>query len=156
MVVLARRLSFTACLCANLAGACVGGDDGSDEAETAGDCVDPEVDSCQPLYAPTFANVYANTIMPTCAAAGTACHANPEALGARPNGLYFADPDQAHEVLLGAKEGALIRPGDPGCSEVIVRLGSDDPLVVMPPGATGLRAEERCSIAQWIDQGAPR
>jgi hypothetical protein len=112
------------------------------------ECVEDLPASCTPLYDPTFDNVFNNTLRPTCAAPGASCHS---AAGER-GGLVFEDPDRSYELLVG-EERALA--GDAACSEMVVRIESDDPDVVMPPGAP-LAAAERCAIAQWIAAGAPR
>jgi hypothetical protein len=36
-----------------------------------------------------------------------------------------------------------------------VRLDTDDDARRMPPGAQALDEAERCSIARWIEDGAP-
>ena len=65
-------------------------------------------------------------------------------------------PDAAYEQLLNPKTGApRVLPGDISCSHLIYHLESDEPNVVMPPGAP-LAEEERCAIRQWISNGALR
>lgn len=113
-----------------------------------GTCVEVDL-ACQPLYEPTFDNVYSRTLEPTCGAAGSQCHARE---GAQ-NGLIFADPDEAYEHLLSAGE-PLVVPGDPACSPVVRRIEATGALQ-MPPGDP-LPAAERCSIIQWIENGAER
>lgn len=107
------------------------------------DCVEVST-SCTPQYEPTFDQVYANTLSPSCAIAG--CHGGDVGQGGLAMG---ADPDAAYRALLG-----YVTPGDPGCSVVVEHLepeGFGD----MPPGIT-LSEEERCSIRQWIANGADR
>ncbi|MFG0264419.1 MAG: DUF1549 domain-containing protein, partial [Rhodopirellula sp. JB055] len=55
-----------------------------------------------------------------------------------------------------AIEGGAIEPGDAGTSELIARVTSDDPDLVMPPPSTGktITDQERMAIQRWIDQGA--
>lgn len=107
--------------------------------------VDPE---CAPLYQPTFDELYARTLEPTCGIGGAACHTRE---GAQ-NGLVFADPDEAYELLLG---GERVVPGDPGCSLLVKRLETDNPNLQMPPG-DALSEAERCVVVRWIDDGAER
>lgn len=53
-------------------------------------------------------------------------------------------------------DGAAIVPSDSRSSEVIARITSDDPDLVMPPPETGktLSPEQAQLLKQWIDQGA--
>ncbi|WP_102017635.1 PSD1 and planctomycete cytochrome C domain-containing protein [Rhodopirellula islandica] len=55
-----------------------------------------------------------------------------------------------------AIEGGAIDPGDADASELMARITSDDPDLVMPPPGTGktITDEERIAIQRWIDQGA--
>jgi hypothetical protein len=57
-----------------------------------------------------------------------------------------------HSVLL---DDGFVLPGDAECSELVVRLDTDDDARRMPPGAQALDEAERCSIARWIEDGAP-
>lgn len=56
----------------------------------------------------------------------------------------------------GAKEYA-IEPGSANDSELIARIESDDPDLIMPPAGHGkpLTPGERMLLREWIDQGAP-
>src|SRR5687767_3068003 len=93
----------------------------------AGDaCVEVDVTTCAPLYAPTFENVFSRTLVPTCGVEGSSCHA-PE--GARAD-LVFADADDSHAALLDGR----VEPGDPSCSLLVRRIESDDRDFKMPPG----------------------
>ncbi|HLU68918.1 MAG TPA: c-type cytochrome domain-containing protein [Kofleriaceae bacterium] len=115
-------------------------------------CLDQVAVDCAPLYEPTYDEIFARTLLPTCGQEGTACHA-PE--GARA-GLVFADPDQAYSLLLG--EGgapARVLPDQPECSPLLVRIESDDRSFQMPPGQM-LSEAERCAIRKWVAAGAPR
>lgn len=107
--------------------------------------------ACDPLYEPVFDEIFSRTLKPTCGVAGSSCHS---AQG-RKNGLAFADPDEAYELLLGSDGNPRVVPGDPECSLLISRLESDDPAFQMPPGAP-LSEAERCVIRQWIANGAER
>lgn len=102
--------------------------------------------SCTPLYEPTFQNVHANTLVPSCAVAGASCHA----AEGRQGGLDFSTAESAHAALLG-----VARPEDAACSPVLVRLESTEAGFAMPPGRP-LSAEERCAIRRWIEAGSPR
>ncbi len=108
--------------------------------------------SCAPLYAPTFDNVFARTLQPTCAAGGGSCHA----AGAGQGGLTYDSADHAYAELLGKAGGAArVNPGDAACSALVERIESSDGAFQMPPGAP-LVPGERCTIEQWIAQGAKR
>lgn len=50
-----------------------------------------------------------------------------------------------------------IVPGEPGASELVDRIGSTDPDMVMPPpnANKSLNAEEKVLLERWIAQGAP-
>jgi hypothetical protein len=112
------------------------------------DCTVPQGGDCSPLYAPTYENVYANTLKPTCGQAGTACHATEGAQG----GFKIGELESTYDELL---QKQLINPGEPGCSPVVQRLETDDPTQLMPPGAR-LSAPELCAIETWIANGASR
>lgn len=109
-------------------------------------CLTPAVDpSCGAGYLPTFTNVYNNTLREGCGAMRSACHS---ASGA--GGLSFADQATAYTELM--KEGR-VKPGDPSCSELIVRIDSPGADYQMPPGDP-IAEEARCAIIQWVHQGA--
>jgi hypothetical protein len=101
--------------------------------------------SCAPLYQPTFDNVYNSTLQTTCGGRLAACHA---AGGA--GEMSLADPQAAHASLLDGR----VAPGDPGCSEIIVRTDAPGKDYQMPPGIA-MGAPERCSLIQWVQAGAP-
>jgi len=71
--------------------------------------------------------------------------------------LVLVDPDEAYSILMGEGLGhAFVKPGDPGCSALVVRLDTDNPILRMPPAGDPLDERERCSIRRWISDGAPR
>lgn len=107
-------------------------------------CVAVET-TCTPLYEPTFDNVYNSTLRTGCGSQLGACHS---ANGA--GELSLANPAAAHGALLDGH----VTPGDPGCSEVIVRTSAPGKDYEMPPGIT-LSAAERCSLILWVAAGAP-
>lgn len=123
--------------------ACPGGDSNKT-------CVDVSVD-CTPQYDPTFTNIHTNTLEPTCAPAGTACHATAGARG----GLIMEGEDQAYMFLVEA-DNARVIPGDPACSEIMRRVTFQIPGIGMPPGGPMLSDGEICAITQWIANGAQR
>jgi len=101
--------------------------------------------SCGSLYVPTFDNVYANTLQMSCGGSSNSCHS---ARGE--GGISLADPETAYASLLAGR----VTPGDPTCSELIVRthdLGTD---YQMPPGSV-LGSSERCALVKWVAAGAP-
>ena len=101
--------------------------------------------ACTPLYEPTFANVYSGTLQMGCGSQLSACH-GPAGLGK----MSLVDPSTAHASLLDGR----VAPGDPGCSEIIVRTGAPGKDYQMPPGVN-LGAADRCSLILWIQNGAP-
>jgi hypothetical protein len=98
--------------------------------------------TCTPQYTPTFDGVWANTLATSCALSG--CH------GTGAGGLTMGTTQEsAYAALL---DGGYVLPGDPECSEMVRRIehgGAD----VMPPGSP-LAAQERCSVEEWIRDGA--
>lgn len=108
-------------------------------------CPIPLPEDCAPLYEPTFEQVYGQTLARSCALSG--CHGDGSAQG----GLDLDGEDRAWSALV--DEGRAL-PGDPACSEVMLRLhGAGAPL--MPPGRA-LPAAEICAVQRWIEQGATR
>lgn len=105
-----------------------------------------EAPDCQPLYAPTFDNLHAQTLAPTCSPAGGSCHASEGAQG----GLVLETADAAFAGLQ-----AHVEPGAPRCSELVERLTTGDPQRMMPPGAP-LPDSAVCAFRQWIHAGAER
>src|SRR5512133_1559100 len=114
---------------------------GCSDGEPAQACV-PALDlACAPLYSPTFDQVYARTLQPTCALAGTSCHSSEGAMG----GLVFADPDAAYAALLGQSgDAARVIAGDAACSVLVERLHATGEQA-MPPGSP-LADAERCAV----------
>jgi len=112
-------------------------------------CVtDVDFTTCQPLYAPTFANVYANTIVRSCASGGRSCHAAAGAQG----GLVLEGEARAYLALTGGN--AYVTPGDAACSSLVERLYTTNPSLLMPRGAR-LTAPEACAVGRWVAAGAP-
>ena len=116
------------------------------------ECIDPATPaldtSCMPLYTPTFANIHANTLVPKCV--GSGCHSN----GGNRGGLSMSTIDGAYADLLDAEQMRVV-PGDPSCSEMIIRTTATDASIKMPPGVS-LLAAEKCVLVQWVANGAPR
>lgn len=109
------------------------------------ECIEFEP-TCARLYEPTFDNVHAMTLLDKCV--DGPCH-NPVS---RRAGMSFEDPDDAYMHLV--EEGRAVA-GDPQCSLVMQRIGATNSSLVMPPG-NRLSDTERCSIGQWIANGAQR
>jgi hypothetical protein len=119
-------------------------------AATPPTCLAEPVDmACMPQYAPTYANVFKYTLARTCAQSG--CHEGNMPQG----GLRLDDIDEAYTNLLDKPAGRII-PGDLACGKVIVRLETKGASWSMPRGQEQLALEERCSIRQWIANGAER
>jgi len=113
-------------------------------------CVDNLDTQCAPLYPPTFANVFANTLSPTCAQTGASCHAREGAQG----GLVFEDATESYNLLLGLADGnARVIPHDPACSTLIKRIETTQRQRQLPPGQA-LSPAERCALVRWVNEGA--
>ncbi len=111
------------------------------------DCKVVDTD-CAPGYVPTFTNVYNNQIKVGCGSTKSSCHSRSNHAG----GLSFESQDVAYEQLLDSMQGRVI-PGDPSCSEMIVRTDSPGEDYQMPPGKA-LTGPQRCALIQWVVQGA--
>ena len=137
-----RRLFVVMYLAATLAGC---------PSEPPPECIAPEHaidESCAPGYVPTFTNVYKNTIQMGCGSTKSSCHSATGHSG----GMSLATQDIAYESLLKAGEDRVI-PGNPACSEMIVRTNSPGEDYQMPPG-DALTAPARCALVQWVIMGA--
>ena len=73
-------------------------------------------------------------------------------------------PDEAHreadlrlDVESSAKSLAIV-PGDPEASELVARITSDDPDLLMPPPDSGkqLTPEQIAKLKNWVERGAVR
>ena len=102
--------------------------------------------ACAPGYVPTFTNVYKNTLQPNCGYMDGSCHS----ASGRAGGLSFQDQDTAYAGLL---NGIRVKPGNPTCSEMIVRATSPGKDYQMPPG-DALSEPEQCALVQWVQMGA--
>src|ERR1043165_3003220 len=103
--------------------------------------------TCSPGYLPTFPNVYTYTIKGSCGTDDSSCHS----ASGRAGGLSMATMDEAYSGLL--MGGPRVKPGDPSCSEMIVRTDSPGKDYQMPPGDP-LTPEARCALIQWAQMGA--
>lgn len=94
--------------------------------------------------------IFSQVLSVTCASAGASCHGD---LG-RQGGLVLVTEAEAYAALLGlAGDAPRVVPGDPACSEMMVRLDLAGHAWSMPPGAP-LDERARCSIRRWIASGA--
>jgi hypothetical protein len=110
-------------------------------------CLQNLDEQCQPLFQPTYAEIYSRVLEPTCGV-GARCHS---AEGARA-GLVFADEASSHDQLL---QLGYVTPGDPSCSVLVRRIEGEG--IQMPPlPADKLLEGERCAIEKWIANGAER
>lgn len=111
-------------------------------------CIDVDT-TCQPLYVPTFANVYNNTLKNACGSTSVSCHS----ASGQKGGMSFEDPQHAYDALLNGR----VEPGDPSCSKMIVRTGSPGASYQMPKGplSVALSDPEHCALVQWVANGAP-
>jgi hypothetical protein len=99
--------------------------------------------------APTFSDVFTNTLSSKCGVSG--CHAapNPE------NGLELDQIDTAYQDLVTDSAADRVRPGDVQCGKVIVRLETAGHPWSMPEDSH-LDEGSLCSIRHWIKNGAAR
>ena len=95
--------------------------------------------------------MYTNTITRSCGVGAGTCH------GPNPiTNLDFTGIEATYEILLGqAEQPAYVLPGDPNCSQLMIRLDQPDPTDTMPPGLP-LSESERCAVRQWVEQGGER
>ncbi len=128
-----------------LAVACSDGE----EPEALERCTSALTPSCAQLYQPSFSEIHRRTLAVSCAEPGSSCHSSEGKRG----GLDLEDIDRAYQDLLDPELGR-VTPGDADCSLLMVRLNHPG-RSVMPPGAP-LSEAERCTIAAWIREGAPR
>ena len=99
--------------------------------------------TCSPLYEPTFENVHSMTLV---GCATSSCHS----AARRAGDLSLADRQTAYDSLI--QKGYVV-PGNPGCSEFIVRTNSPGEDYQMPPGSP-LDDPEQCALIQWVQAGA--
>jgi len=134
--------------------ACTGGGDGGADASADPPCVTGLTTSCAATYAPpTFDTIFTNIFQPNCAVGTGTCHTSDFAAG----GIVFADAGAAYDTLLGEDGGTpYVLPDDPSCSTLMKRLESNDPSYHMPRGPSFLSLGDRCTIVQWIGEGAQR
>jgi hypothetical protein len=104
----------------------------------------PAETECAPLYAPTWDNVYTQTVARSCGGNRSSCHA-----AGGDGEIDLSTPETAYGSLVPAH----VTAGDASCSDLVVRVHGDGEDYLMPPGAP-LRDSERCAIAQWVQAGA--
>jgi hypothetical protein len=122
-------------------------------ASSGNQCLPEPATECLPDINVDFSSIHRSVILPSCGTAGNACH-GPD--GRRGN-LVLADADTAYKALLGQDgTNARVTPGDPGCSVLMQRLESDDPVARMPYGDDKLSEGFRCAVRIWIERGAAR
>lgn len=108
-------------------------------------CATVDLD-CAPLYTTTsYANVYSQTIAQGCGADKGACHS-----ASSDSGLSLIGEQQSFDNL-----APYITPGNPGCSEFVVRTSGVGKDYQMPEGAP-LGEAEQCALRKWVEAGAPR
>lgn len=111
------------------------------------ECSTREMDeACLPQYVPSFDNVFANTISANCGNDDNSCHSRSSA-----SGLSFVDKASAYANLI---DDGYVVPGNPECSEMIVRITDTGEDYTMPTGDP-LTESERCALQQWVRMGAP-
>jgi hypothetical protein len=118
----------------------------------ASPCLEDLDAACAPLYEPTWENVHARTLEPTCGSGGGSCHAP----GTDHGGFVIDDEESTWRRFLGL-DGAppLAEAGDAACSLLVRVVRSDAATEQMPPGDP-LSDAEACAIQRWVDEGAVR
>lgn len=91
-----------------------------------------------------YSALFTGLFRPNCGRSGVSCHGE-----GSDSVLSFVDEAESHAYLL----ERFVMPGAPACSELYLRVTSDDVFFRMPP-AEPLSHEERCAIARWIAAGA--
>lgn len=94
--------------------------------------------------APRYSELFAGLLRPNCGRSGVSCHGE-----GSDSVLSFVDETESYAHVL----ERFVTPGAPVCSELYLRVISDDLFFRMPP-AEPLSQEERCAIARWIAAGA--
>ena len=130
------------------------GDGGDDGDPAPPDCVAVET-QCTPQLPAEFERLHAEVLLPVCGVQGGACHGTASAAGALGGLVIDADFDVAYAALTTGPD-AFVVPGDAACSPLLARVNTDDANYLMPPGEAGLAEGVRCSLAQWVEAGAPR
>lgn len=121
---------------------------GCPDSEPGATCTTPPAETCAPLYEPTFAQIFARTLRPSCGLGGSSCHSD----RGRQGGLAFTNEQESYDLLV---RSGVVRAGDAACSDLMVRLMATDGKIRMPPGG-GLDPGAKCAIRTWIANGAPR
>jgi len=108
---------------------------------------------CEVGYAPTYANIFNQSLRGTCGGPGVSCHGIDGARG----GLVFATEQQSYDLLLGnVGSRARVVAGDPDASLLVQRIECSSPQRRMPLNSDPLPATVRCAIVKWIAAGAAR
>jgi len=122
------------------------------------DCIELDIDgaTCTPLFPATFDRIYEEVFAGVdgasgCAAGGSACHGQSDALGATAGMVFAGDRDAVYTAV-----SSFVEAGDPHCGPLSVRVHTKDLDFVMPPGSSGVDEGARCAIAQWVADGAVR
>ena len=118
------------------------------------ECVAVETE-CTPQLPAEFARLHEEVLLPVCGVQGGACHGTAGAAGAEGGLVIDADLDTAFGTLMEGPDPFVV-PGDAACSPLLARVNTDDAAYLMPPGEAGLADGLRCSLAQWVEAGAPR
>ncbi len=94
----------------------------------------------------TAKNFHAN-VLPILREQCFRCHGEKEKGGLRLNSRELA-------LLGGDSEVPAVVPGDPGASELLERIRTDDESMRMPPTGEGLSKDQIVALEKWIQQGA--
>jgi len=90
---------------------------------------------------------YVNEVMPIFRAHCVGCHAENDAEG----GLRL---DTFSHLLKGGESGAVITPGEPKSSRLMLRITGEATPRMPPEGESPLSDQQIATVAKWVDQGA--
>lgn len=123
------------------------------DAPADGSCTDVAYGIHNSAIAPTFSEIFARTLQPSCGS-NASCHAGASAQ----HGLRLDDEATAYQGLMAknaAGTTARVIPNDLKCGELIVRLETPNKSWTMPKGGH-LPENLLCVIRHWIADGAPQ
>lgn len=122
-------------------------------AQDPGECLLAQSTDCDVIFAPTYTNIFQQSLRASCGGPGVSCHGNE----GRMAGLAFVTEQESYDLLLGhVGDRPRVVAGDPDASLLLQRLECSAPLRRMPLNSEPLPATVRCAIVQWIAAGAPR
>ncbi len=121
--------------------------------EEPGECLLALSTDCEARFAPTYTNIFQQSLRASCGGPGVSCHGD----AGRQAGLAFVSEQESYDLLLGnLGDRPRVIAGDPDASLLLQRLECSAPQRRMPLNSEPLPATVRCAIVQWVAAGAPR